>query len=94
MVEAQGIEPWSWADFAAVATCLGPACVLIHPYGAGRAQDGSSVLFFLAGGARLPGAPGQPDAFAWPVIRHPRRDVTDYAASAYSVFAVTFLTDD
>ena len=63
---------------------------------AARLPDGRGAndLIVKAGGARLPGAPGQPDAFAWPVIRHPRRDVTDYAASAYSVFAVTFLTDD
>lgn len=94
LVEARGVEPRSWRNCPMFSTCLAWAFVFSRRLCAMQTTAGAADLFFLAGGIRLPDAPGQPDVCASSRIRHQGRDVTGYAASAYSVFAVTFLTDD
>lgn len=94
MVEARGVEPRSWRNCPMFSTCLAWAFVFSRRLCAMQTTAGAADLFFLAGGIRLPDAPDQPDVCASSRIRHQGRDVTGYAASAYSVFAVTFLTDD
>ena len=94
LVEARGVEPRSWRNCPMFSTCLAWAFVFSRCLCAMQTTAGAADLFFLAGGIRLPDAPGQPDVCASSRIRHQGRDVTGYAASAYSVFAVTFLTDD
>lgn len=94
LVEARGVEPRSWRNCPMFSTCLAWTFVFSRRLCAMQTTAGAAALFFLAGGIRLPDAPGQPDVCASSRIRHQGGDVTGYAASAYSVFAVIFLTDD